>query len=278
MQETKVNCKLITPSIGTEINNLDLTNLTFDREEEMRKCLIRRKVIVFRNQSLSPLELLNFMKIFGEPYAEDLQPQDGNPPEVGVIKIKPNERQTINFWHMDYSFTKKPSPILALYAKHIPPCGGDTLFTNLEAAYDGLDAGLKIKINTLMTNHKLNVETQNAKNRWTKEELERMDFDPPIQHPLVCTNPDNQKKYLFVNVPIFCESIVGMKNPEGDRLLSSLYLHAQRPEYSFRLRWSEKTLVVWENNHCLHYPVSDYFPNERKLLRVAIKGTLKPKH
>ena len=278
MQETKVNCKLITPSIGTEINNLDLTNLTFYREEEMRKCLIRRKVIVFRNQSLSPLELLNFMKIFGEPYAEDLQPQDGNPPEVGVIKIKPNERQTINFWHMDYSFTKKPSPILALYAKHIPPCGGDTLFANLEAAYEGLDAGLKIKINTLMTNHKLNVETQNAKNRWTKEELERMDFDPPIQHPLVCTNPDNQKKYLFVNVPIFCESIVGMENAEGDRLLSSLYHHVQRPEYSFRLRWSEKTLVVWENNHCLHYPVSDYFPNERKLLRVAIKGTLKPKH
>ena len=120
MQQTKVNGKLITPSIGTEISNLDIANLTFDREEEIRKCLIRRKVIVFRNQSLSPLELLNFMKIFGEPYAEDLQPQDGNPPEVGVIKIKPNERQTINFWHMDYSFTKKPSPILALYAKHIP--------------------------------------------------------------------------------------------------------------------------------------------------------------
>jgi len=32
------------------------------------------------------------------------------------------------------------------------------------------------------------------------------------------------------------------------------------------------TLVAWENNHCLHYPVADYFPHERKLLRIAITG------
>ena len=96
------------------------------------------------------------------------------------------------------------------------------------------------------------------------------------RHPLVCLNPDNNKKYLFVNVPIFCGSIVGMENEEGDKLLSSLYHHAQRPEYSFRLTWSKGTIVVWENIHCLHYPVSDYFPHERKMLRVALKGERKP--
>ena len=132
------------------------------------------------------------------------------------------------------------------------------------------------EIDGLWANHKLSVETQNAKNRWTKEELEKMDADAPIQHPLVCLNPDNNKKYLFVNVPIFCGSIVGMENEEGDKLLSRLYHHAQRPEFSFRLTWSKNTMVVWENIHCLHYPVSDYFPHERKMLRVALKGKRKP--
>ena len=36
---------------------------------------------------------------------------------------------------MDYSFTEMPARILVLHAQDIPPYGGDTLFTNLEAAY-----------------------------------------------------------------------------------------------------------------------------------------------
>ena len=110
----------------------------------------------------------------------------------------------------------------------------------------------------------------------TKKELEEMDANPPIQHPLVCINPDNEKKFLFINVPIFCGSIVGMEVEKSSDLLSSLYRHVQQPEFNFRLVWSEDTLVVWENTHCLHYPVSDYFPHERKMLRVAIQGHRKP--
>ena len=67
-----------------------------------------------------------------------------------------------------------------------------------------------------------------------------------------------------------------MQNSEGSQLLARLYHHAQRPEYSFRLTWEKNTIVVWENDHCLHYPVSDYYPHERKLLRVAIKGERRP--
>jgi taurine dioxygenase len=274
--QQKMVCTSITPSIGAEVSGLDCSNVDPDNKETLRQILISRKVLVFRDQIISALEFLEFMKIFGFPYAEDLEPQDGNPAEVGVIKIKPNERQIINFWHMDYSFLEKPASVLSLYAEKIPPCGGDTLFTNLEAAYDSLGDDTKTEIDGLWTNHKLSVETQNAKNRWTKEELEKMDADAPIQHPLVCLNPDNNKKYLFVNVPIFCGSIVGMENEKGDKLLHNLYHHAQRPEFSFRLTWSKNTMVVWENIHCLHYPVSDYFPHERKMLRVALKGERKP--
>ena len=272
----KMSYKSITPSIGAEVSGLDCSTVDADNKIKLQELLVSRKVLVFRDQMISPLEFLDFMKIFGSPYAEDLKPQDGNPAEVGVIKIQPNERQIINFWHMDYSFLEKPAAVLSLYAEKIPPCGGDTLFTNLEAAYDGLEDNVKNDIDSLWANHKLGVETQNAKNRWSREELEKMDADPPIKHPLVCLNPDNNKKYLFVNVPIFCGSIVGMENEEGDKLLSSLYHHAQRPEYSFRLTWSKGTIVVWENIHCLHYPVSDYFPHERKMLRVALHGERKP--
>ena len=74
---------------------------------------------MFGDQELKPPASLEFMRIFGEPYAEDLTPQDDEPPEVGVIKIRANARQMINFWHMDYSFTEMLAEIVALHAQDI---------------------------------------------------------------------------------------------------------------------------------------------------------------
>ena len=106
MLEEALNYRLITPAIGAEFLDFPNHQLTQKTADQLREALVDRKVLVFRNQKLKPNEFLEFMKIFGTPYAEDLKAQDDNPPEVGVIKIRPNERQTINFWHMDYSFTE----------------------------------------------------------------------------------------------------------------------------------------------------------------------------
>jgi taurine dioxygenase len=165
-----------------------------------------------------------------------------------------------------------PTRVLSLYAKILPPVGGDTLFASLEAAYDGLSDELKERIEGLHCYHRVTT-TQNTKRRYTKEQAEAMENAPPIVHPLVPRNPDNGRRYLFVNVPIYCRGIVELPAAEGDALLRQLYRHVQRPEFHFRLTWRPNTVVVWENNHTLHYPVSDYFPHERKLWRGVINAT-----
>ncbi len=60
---------------------------------------------------------------------------------------------------MYYSFTQMPARILALTAEDIRPCRGDTLFTNLEAAYESLDDETREQIDGLSGNHKMDVET-----------------------------------------------------------------------------------------------------------------------
>tara|TARA_B100000989_G_scaffold136546_1_gene101432 strand:+ start:3214 stop:3375 length:162 start_codon:yes stop_codon:yes gene_type:complete len=52
-----------------------------------------------------------------------------------------------------------PARILALTAQDIRPCRGDTLFTNLEAAYESLDDETREQIDGLSGNHKMDVET-----------------------------------------------------------------------------------------------------------------------
>ena len=59
------------------------------------------------------------------------------------------------------------------------------------------------------------------------------------------------RRFLFVNVPIYCRSIVEMPTAEGDALLKKLYQHVQRPEFHVRVVWQENTVVIWENVHCL---------------------------
>ena len=74
---------------------------------------------------------------------------------LDVLQIRPEQRQTINFWYVDYSFREIPAPYLSRYAKHLPPCGGDPLFTNLEAAYAGFDDAAEKRIDPLHAHHKV---------------------------------------------------------------------------------------------------------------------------
>lgn len=262
----------IVPALGAEITGVDLRQTSADVQAELRDVLADRKVLVFRNQDISPHQYADFLRIFGTPVKEDMVVDANHPPEVGAIHTRPQEQQQINFWHMDHSFRDLPTRVLSLYAKTLPPVGGDTLFASLQAAYDGLSDAMKERIEGLHCHHRM-TPTQNTKRRHTKEQAEALANAPPIIHPLIPRDPGNGRQYLFVNVPIYCQGIVELPTAEGDALLRELYRHVQRPEFHFRLTWQPNTVVVWENNHTLHYPVSDYFPHERKLWRGVIEVT-----
>jgi len=272
MTYSHFDARPIVPATGAEISGIDLRQPDAEAQAELRAVLVDRKVLVFRDQDLSPHQYAAFLRIFGTPVKEDMVVDENHPPEVGAIHIQANEQQRINFWHMDHSFRELPTRVLSLYAKILPPVGGDTLFASLEAAYDGLSDAVKERIEGLHCHHRM-TPTQNTKRRYTAEQAAAMENAPPIRHPLVPRNPENGRRYLFVNVPIYCRSIVELPAAEGDALLRDLYHHVQRPEFHFRLTWQPNTVVVWENNHTLHYPVADYFPHERKLWRGVIQAT-----
>ena len=267
-----LNWRPIVPALGAEISGIDLQRPDPDTQAELRAMLADRKVLVFRDQDLSPHQYAAFLRIFGTPVKEDMVVDENHPPEVGAIHIRSHEQQRINFWHMDHSFRELPTRVLSLYAKLLPPVGGDTLFASLAAAYDGLSGEMKERIEGLHCRHRM-TPTQNTRRRHTKEEAEALAKAPPIVHPLVPRDPGDGRRYLFVNVPIYCRDIVDLPTAEGDELLRELYRHAQRPEFHFRLTWQPNTLIVWENSHTLHYPVADYFPHERKLWRGVIEAT-----
>ncbi len=272
MTDACFQARPITPAIGAEITGLDVRRAGAEAQAELNAALARRKVLVLRDQDLSAPDYAAFLRLFGTPVREDLAVDEGHPAEVGAIHIRAGEAQRINFWHMDHSFRELPTRVLSLYAQMLPPAGGDTLFTNLEAAYDGLSEAMKRRIGGLHGHHRM-TPTQNTARRYGRDEAAALAKAPPIRHPLVACHAGNARPYLFVNVPIYCRAIAELPTAAGDALLAELYHHVQRPEFGFRLTWRANTLVVWENNRTLHYPVADYFPHERKLWRGVIQAT-----
>ena len=128
----------IVPALGAEISGIDLRQPGPEAQSELRHILADRKVLVFRDQDLTPHQYADFLRIFGTPVKEDMVVDPDHPPEVGAIHTRPHEQQQINFWHMDHSFRELPTRVLSLYARILPQVGGDTLFASLAAAYDAL--------------------------------------------------------------------------------------------------------------------------------------------
>ena len=218
MTFSHIDPRPIVPALGAEISGIDLRQTGLEAQGELREVLTDRQVLVFRDQDLSPHQYAEFLRIFGTPVKEDMVVERNHPPEVGAIHTRPHEQQQINYWHMDHSFRELPTRVLSLYAKMLPPVGGDTLFAGLAAAYDGLSDELKERIDSLHCYHRVTA-TQNTKRRHTKEEADAMENAPPVVHPLVPRDPGNGRRYLFVNVPIYCRSIVELPTAEGDELL-----------------------------------------------------------
>ena len=58
-------------------------------------------------------------------------------------------------WHSDSSFRPIPAKYPLLTGRIIPSWGANTEFADMRAAYDGLDARTKVKIEDLVCEHSL---------------------------------------------------------------------------------------------------------------------------
>src|SRR5580698_9709915 len=60
----------IVPALGAEISGIDLRQPGLEAQKELREALAERKVLVFRDQDLSPHQYAEFLRIFGTPVKE----------------------------------------------------------------------------------------------------------------------------------------------------------------------------------------------------------------
>jgi taurine dioxygenase len=260
----------LTPSIGAEVGGIDLAVPPDDgTRAELDKAFIDHKVLFFRGQEITTAQHVAFCRHFGELEVHPFVPHKEGFPEVMVLRHDEEHRGRENTWHSDVTWRQEPSLGSMLRAIEVPDVGGDTLFCDMEAAYEGLGATMKELLRGLVAVHDFTRVFGAGKSADELTEL-REKF-PPAEHPVIRTHPVTGRHSIYVNLA-FTSHIKGMHRDESEQLLLYLYRQAAIPEYQCRFHWEPHSIALWDNRCAQHYAVSDYWPAPRVMERVTIAG------
>lgn len=263
-------------AIGAEISGINVADCSERQMGELKRVLTTFGVVVLRDQHLEPRQQVDFAQRFGNINVNRFFKASDENPLIAEVRKEPHQKQNIGAtWHTDHSYDQSPALGSILYAKEIPPVGGDTLFNSMHAAWASLSDGLKQTLSGLRAHHSsrhvfggLTAEAApDLEGRITNAELATQD----AEHPLVIKHPVSGQEILYVN-PQFTVGIVGWHQAESDALLSYLYQHALKPEFSCRLRWTKNTLAIWDNRSTWHCALNDYQGHLRLMHRITLEG------
>jgi taurine dioxygenase len=263
----------LTSTIGAVIKGADLRVPDAPLCAALKQALLRWKVLFFYDNDISAAEQVALARQFGELETHPVVPHVPGLPEVSIFVHDRDNRGDQNKWHCDVTWRPEPSWGSILRAVEVPAVGGDTLFADMGAAYDGLPAAVKSRIEGRRAVHEMGYLRAVMRNQGvSKKEVDRVvEKYPAFEHPMVRTHPDTGRKILFVNA-VFTQRIVGMAAAESSALLNELFAQAAVPEYQCRFRWRRNAIAFWDNRATQHYAVSDYWPERRHMERVSIVG------
>ncbi|MEQ9125346.1 MAG: TauD/TfdA family dioxygenase [Alphaproteobacteria bacterium] len=280
MSYDRITVTPVSGALGAEISGADLAALDDATFGEIHQAFLDHQVIFFRDQDITPEQQIAFARRFGEihhhPYMSGM---DDYPDILEIIK-EPGDSYTFGAaWHTDQMFNPSPAMATMLYAKETPSVGGDTMFSSMYKAYDGLSEGMRAMLKTVKTfnvgdRFKQSGGSARAERYAGNAQMAAKVRDPgnlvtESHHPLFRTHPETGRKALYIGS--HTQGLEGMRAEEAEPIVDYLRRHSIRPEYLCRWRWKPGSLALWDNRCVQHYAVPDY--NERRRMhRITIAG------
>ena len=204
------------PSIGAIVEGIDLSHPLSDNcYAGLLKAIAERKVLVFRGAPLSVSEFHTFARWLGTLQEHVLRKYRNaefpdlswltNVAEDGSIDAFGNTRATT--WHSDGSYTQDPPELGILHAYEVPSEGGATLFADMCAAYEALDADMQAYVAGLTGLHRHGAGPGGTIYENSLDDDQDEDSVDAV-HPAVKVHPVSGKRALYLNethTRRFCE-------------------------------------------------------------------------
>ena len=264
--------------IGAQIENIRLSGDLSDAVvTAIEATLAKHKVIFFRDQGhLDDAEQESFAGRLG-----DLVAHPTNPARTGSTAILELDSTDgggrADHWHTDVTFVDVYPKISILRGVVIPPFGGDTVWANTVAAYEGLPPALKTLAENLWAVHSNLYDYAAVKPHATAAAAKHFEevFTATIyetEHPVVRVLSQTGERSLVLGY--FVRRFVGYSQSDSNHLFELLQSHVTRLENTVRWRWKEGDVAIWDNTSTQHYAINDYGDQKRVVRRSTIQGEL----
>jgi taurine dioxygenase len=73
--------------------------------------------------------------------------------------------------------------------------------------------------------------------------------------------------------PVYTTRFEGWTKEESQALLGHVHKLSINENFTCRLRWSVKTLAIWDNRCTMHNALNDYSGERREMYRTSVKGS-----
>jgi taurine dioxygenase len=266
----------VSGAVGAEVRGIDISRpLPAVTVATLRAALGEHGVLFFRDQALTEAQHIAFAEQFAKININLFFRAVEGWPQIAEVRKEPEQTKNIGGgWHTDHSYDQIPALGSVLYAREVPPSGGDTIFASMFAAYDALSDGLKRTLEGLRAVHSSRhvFGTQAKRGEDLKDRLgNAAAATQDAVHPMVISHPISGKKALYVNRG-FTTHIEGWSVEESKPLLEYLYQHGARPEFSCRFNWAPGSMAFWDNRATWHLAVNDYQGHRRLMHRITLEG------
>lgn len=271
----------LTKHVGAEVTGIDLRDpLDQKTFQELNDAIVENVALVFRDQKLTPAELLKAVGQFGELMPDQNQRYvvDGLPlvselsnhfkdSKGKQAKVAKNAN-----WHTDHTNQEFPPKFTTLYGVEVPSKGGGTSVCNMNAAFEALPEDLKERITPMKTLNTLMSSTRFETGNLDIVREQQESTAQPMEQPLVRTHPERGTKAIYFHKGKV-ETVADMNPYESQDFLADLLEKALKPEFIYVHQWRVGDLLFIDNRTAMHKAGFDYDPAEhRHLHRVLVRG------
>lgn len=278
-QRAGISFKKLAEFLAVEALDIDISQ-GISQEQLLDLCEIWavHGVILFRRQSLSPNELVNFTRLFGElvPHPVKKFSLSGYPEITILSNIKDQKGHFIGAdrsgmqWHNDGSFREKPPMGTLLYGLETPKIGGNTEFSSSYASFQSIPKAEQENLKKLFGIHDYSWYWETYQP--TRPPLTGSQIIPPTKHPAVVTHPVTgwHVNYLSEGVT---RTIAGMEEKIGRQKVLEISNFATQKQFRYIHKWQDGDLIMWDNLAVMHR-ATDYDNHFRRyMLRTQIIGS-----
>ena len=266
-------------ALGASVTGVDLTQVREASQlDGLRQALADHLVVFLPEQDLSLDDLERVTDLLGGRDATPfVEPLEDRPFVIRVIKEPTVVLNFANAWHSDLSYLPTPPAYTLLHAWDVPDHGGDTVWSNQYLAYETLSGGLRATLDRLRAVHSAGMAYGTGGLLDQFKDLSSMAIAPSDDafaenvHPAVAVHPVTRRRALYVN-PVYNTRFDGWSKEESHALLGHLHRHSINENFTCRLRWSVKTLAIWDNRCVMHNALNDYAGVRREMYRTSVKG------